>query len=209
MGYTEFLKNLFPDSHDINGQVYSAMLGAVGYLLDQYDPYRETESRTIPGVPEHSQNYLSKEFSVSTATGEALDRHGQDWGVFRNIGESDTAYRARILAFPPLYALGPTVAGTKAVVKPFTGEEPEIVEYGLCSFVIGETSVSEAGFCPEVDLFAFEVWVKNSRDLAYNHQDLENAVKKAKLARSRAIICHQGVDLSVVNEVSDARVTII
>lgn len=194
MGYAHFLKSLYPTSHDVNGEVYSVILGAIGYALDQFDP---------------NQINLKSEFSVTASSGNALDSNGQDWDTLRRNGESDTSYRSRILSLLPLYANGPSVPGITAVGTPFTGAQPGIFEYGPDGFVMGESTISDAGFCDSDDVFTFEFHVQNPNNVSYNHLDLENAVRKAKLARSTAIVFHNGVDTSTSAEQSNAIVTIV
>ncbi len=209
MGYADFLKSLFPDSHDVEAEVYDVVLGAIGYALDQYDPYYQFYSAAIPGVIDVVTNPLSAEFSMTTATGAALDGHGQDLEAPRRNGEDDGSYRQRLLSIIPAYVNGPTVSSVQQVVQQFTGYAPTIFEYGPGAFVIGESAISEAGFSTATDLFAFEVHVQNPGGLSYNHLDLENAVQKAKMARSSAIIYHNGTDTSTAAQASDAVITVI
>ncbi|MHB1651677.1 MAG: hypothetical protein ACYCVD_04260 [Desulfitobacteriaceae bacterium] len=194
MGYADFLKNLIPPSYNPGGEVFQVFLGAVGVALDQYAP---------------SQITLKNEFSATKATGAALDTQGADWGVARRSGESDASYRSRILSILPLYVNGPTVDGISAVVKPFTGTAPVIFEYGPAAFIMGESTIGDAGFSTAADLFTFEIQVQNPLALAYNHIDMENAVRNTKMARSTAIIYHNGTDTSVAVETSTAIITII
>jgi hypothetical protein len=194
LGYADFLKSLYPTSHDVNGEVYSVILGAIGNAIDQFDPNRIN---------------LKSEFSVTTAIGNALDSNGQDWSTPRRNGESDSSYRSRVLSLLPLYSHGPSVPGVSAVATPFTGAQPVIFEYGPEGFVMGESTIDDAGFTTETDVFTFELHVQNPNNLSYNHLDLENAVRKAKLARSTAIIFHNGIDTSTSVEQSNAIVTIV
>ena len=194
MAYADFLKSLFPDSHDINAEIYNAVLGAIGSVIDQYDP---------------NQINLKSEFSVTTAAGSALDTNGVDWGQTRRNNESDASFRSRILSILPLYAHGAIVSGIEAVVIPFTGASPIVFEYGPESFVMGESTIDDAGFSTETDVFTFELHVQNPNNVSYNHLDLENAVRKAKLARSTAIVYHNGTDTSTLNEQSNAIINII
>jgi len=194
LGYANFLKSLFPDSHDVNGEIYSIILGAIGNAIDQYDP---------------NQINLKSEFSVTTSVGDALVRNAQDWGVNKRNNEDDNSFRNRILSILPLFANGPRVNGIKAVATPFTSTPPIIFEYGPEGFVMGESTVSDAGFCSSGDVFTFELHVQNPNNVSYNHLDLENAVRKAKLARSTAIIFHNGVDTSTAAEQAIATIAII
>lgn len=193
MGYADFLKSLYPSSHNVDGEVYSVILGAIGYAIDQYDPV---------------QIGLASEFSVTASNGSALDKNGQDWSEPRRNGETDTAYQQRILSMLPLYVNGPTVPGIEAVVQPFTGKVPIIFEYGPSAFTMGESAIGEAGFSTSTDVFTFEIHVQNPNNLAYDHIDMENAISKAKLARSTAIIYHNGTDTSATAENATAVVTI-
>lgn len=194
MGYANFLKSLFPDSHDVNGEIYSVILGAIGNAIDQYDP---------------NQIKLVSEFSVTTATGDALIRNSQDWGVNKRNGESETSFRNRILSVLPLYANGPRPDGIKAVATPFTGTAPIIFEYGPEGFIMGESTIGDGGFSISSDVFTFELHVQNPNNVSYNHLDLESAVRKAKLARSTAIVFHTGIDTSTAAEQSNAIITIV
>ena len=113
MGYADFLRKLYPDSHNINGPVYSVVLGAIGTVKDQFDPV---------------QVGLAQEFNVTTAYGVALDRCGLDWSVPRRAGEGDEDYRARILAMLLIYANGSTVQGMKRLIATLVGTEPQIID---------------------------------------------------------------------------------
>jgi hypothetical protein len=163
------LTNVFTTSPT---SVLYQILSGIGAALDSVDP---------------AQINLAEQFSVSTATGSALDKHGQDWGVPRRYGESDDSYRARILAQLPRYASGPTVANIKAVVRAFTQADPDIFELGPQGFTMGVSAMGEFGFAPSGDAFTFIVTVHNPYNIQFNHADLENAVNNAKPARSTAI----------------------
>ena len=193
MGYATFLKSLYPSSHNVDGEIYSVILGAIGYALDQYDPV---------------QIGLAAQFSVTASGGAALDQNGADWGIPRRNSEVDATYQQRILSMLPLYVNGPTVPGIEAVVQPFTGTAPVIFEYGPSSFTMGESAIGDAGFSTSTDVFSFEIHIQNPSNLSYNHMDMENAVSKAKLARSTAIIYHNGTDTSATAESATAVVTI-
>ena len=190
MSYAEFIKKLFPNSYNVNGEVFSVVLGAVGYALDQYDPNKIN---------------LSSEFNISTATGNALDDHGSDWGFPRRADEDDNAYKNRILAMLPLYVQGPTTQGIKATANPFTGVEPIIFEYGPDAFVMGDSPIGESGFCNSEDIYTFELHVQNPNNVPYNYTDLEYAIQRAKLARSTAVIYHNGPNTSTISELSDIK----
>ena len=194
MGYAAFLSSLFPSSHDTSAEVYSAMLGAVGYALDQYDPVA---------------NELASEFSATAAEGPALDRNGQDWGVYRRPGESDDSYQLRILSAVAIYTYGSSVPGMKAVVGAFTGTPPIILEQGPQAFRFSISAMGSAAFMPPGAPFTFEAYVQNPGGVAYNHLDMEDAVSAAKPARSTAIIYHNGTDASPASETATAIVTII
>jgi hypothetical protein len=151
--------------------VWYQILGGVGVALDQVDP---------------AQIQLADQFSVTTATGSALDKHGADWGVPRRYNESDESYRQRILAQLPRYASGPTVANIKAVVRAFTGVDPDIFEFGPDGFTMGYSTMGEFGFSAQNETFSFQVTVYNPNNVTYNQQDLIDAVNQAKPARSQA-----------------------
>lgn len=194
MGYSEFLKALYPSSHNVDGEVYSVILGAIGFALDQYDPNKIN---------------LASEFSVTASSGDALGMNGLDWGVTKKIGESDDSFKQRTLSLLPLYSNGPKVDCIKTIVSIFTGVVPIVFEYGPGAFVMGESAIDGAGFCSEGDVFTFEIHIQNPNNVSYNHQDLENAVQKAKLARSTAIIFHNGTDTSPAAEQSNSMITVM
>lgn len=152
--------------------VWYQILGGVGAALDTVDP---------------AQIGLADQFSVTTATGAALDKHGADWGVPRRYNESDASYRARILATLPTYVTGPTVANMKAVVRAFTGVDPDIFEYGPQSFTMGVSIMGDFGFSAQADAFTFLVTINNPNGVSYVQQDLIDAVNTAKPARSTAV----------------------
>ncbi|GIM47047.1 hypothetical protein DNHGIG_25960 [Collibacillus ludicampi] len=167
------LSNIFTkDPNSILGQLF----GAVGAQLDAVDP---------------AQTNLASQFAVSTATGDALDKHGKDWGVPRRYGESDDAYRARILAVLPIYTNGPTVQAISTIVQNFTGVPPIIIEYGPDGFTMGVSPMGQFVFSDE-DPFTFQIQVQNPNNVPYKRADLEAAVNQAKPARSTAIFVHQG-----------------
>ena len=163
------LTNLFNKNPKSN--LYQ-ILGGVGVALDTVDP---------------GQIGLADQFSVTSATGAALDQHGADWGISRRYNESDTSYRLRILSVLPTYASGPTVTNIKAVIKPFAGINPDIFEYGPSGFTMGVSTMGQFGFSHANDAFTFKVTVSNPNNIAYNQQDLIDAVNRAKPARSTAV----------------------
>jgi hypothetical protein len=171
------LSNLFSkDSNSNLGQ----LLGAVGDQLDKVDP---------------AQTNLEQQFAVSTATGDALDLHGKDWGVTRKNGESDDDYRKRIQAVVPIYTNGPTVSAIKQLVKNFTGVDPIILEYGPESFTMGVSPMGSFVFSNE-DIFTFQIQVQNPEGIYYSQTDMENAVNFAKPARSTATFIHSNAVLN-------------
>ena len=214
MGYSAFLKSLYPDSHNVNAEVYSAVLGAIGGVLDLYDPY----SMGLPA-----------EFSVTTATGTALDSNGADWGVTRRSGESDTVYRARILTMLPIYAMGDTTAGLIAMITPFTGVAPILLDLSADGWSWSDSAFSDSSFSDFASLFTLVIYIQNvpgsqadfdhmtdidsltdwDGENAYSHYDMEAATRQAKPARSRVIIYHNGVDTSSLEETPTAIITVV
>ncbi len=189
-----FLVSLYPDSHNVIGPVYDAILGAIGAALDQYDPY---------------QIGLAQEFSVTTATGDALDRCGADWGVARHSGEADSAYRVRILSMLPIYANGASDYGLSAVVTVFTGTAPVLIDCAGEGWVWTESAWLDDAWTDPIGRYAVYIFVQNPGAVAYSHYDMEFAVRRGMPARSRAIIWHNGADTSPLAEASDAIVTIV
>ncbi|MCF8566921.1 phage tail protein [Alicyclobacillus tolerans] len=151
--------------------VWYQILGGAGAALDTVDP---------------NQIGLADQFSVTTATGSALNKHGADWGVPRRYNETDDAYRQRILGQLPRYASGPTVANIQSVVRAFTGVNPDIFEYGPDGFTMGYSAMGAFGFSAVNETFSFLVTVYNPNNVTYNQQDLMDAVNEAKPARSSA-----------------------
>jgi hypothetical protein len=172
------LSNVFAKDTDTNlGQ----LMGAIGSQLDAVDP----------SVDDPTQNKvaLAKQFSMSTATGSALDMHGADWGVPRRFGEDDKTYRARIQAVLPICTNGPTVQAISDIVQNFTGTAPIILEYGPQSFYMGVTPMGEFVFNNESP-FSFQVQVQNPDGHSYKKSDLEDTVNQAKPARATALFVH-------------------
>jgi Uncharacterised protein conserved in bacteria (DUF2313) len=167
------LSNVF--SKDENSTL-AQLLGAVGEQLDVVDP---------------AQSGLAENFSISKAKGEALDRHGHEWGVPRRIGEADEDYKKRIRAVVPIYTTGPTVSAISKIVENFTGHPPEIVEFGPHSFTMGVTPMGDFVFSDRSP-FEFLVQVRNPLGTRYKRADLEEAVNLAKPARATAIFIHDG-----------------
>jgi hypothetical protein len=194
VGYANVLKSLYPNSHSVNAQVYSAILGAIGASIDQYDPV---------------QIGLAQQFSITTATNSSLDSGGKDWGLTRRLGESDNTFRQRILSLLPLYSNGPTVPGITAAVATFTGANPTIFEYGPGAFRWADSAWSEAGFSNTAGLFTYEIHVANPNNVTYNHSDMETIIQICQMARSTAILYHNGTDTSPLGEASNAVVNIV
>lgn len=169
------LSNIFTqDPNSKLGQV----IGAIGERLDDVDP---------------DQIGLVSQFSVTNATGKALDNNGKDFGVIRRPNETDASYRTRILSVIPIYIQGPTVNAIQQVVKNFTGFAPDIIEYGPDSFMMGVSPMGSFIFdSANDDPFTFQVQVQNPNNVSYVRKDLENAVNAAKPARSTATFVHQG-----------------
>ncbi len=152
--------------------VWYQILNGIGEALDQNDP---------------SQIGLAQQFSVTSATGTALDANGADWGIERKYGESDTSYRSRILAELPMYASGPTVNNMKSIVRGFTNNiDPTIFEFGPNGFTMGSSAMGTFGFSVSGEVFNFQVSVNNPNYIEFSKKDLINAINKAKPARSGA-----------------------
>jgi len=194
MGYADYMKQLFPDSHNVEGEVYNVILGAIGVVFDLLDPIA---------------NNLAHEFTITAASGSALDTVGADWEAPRKLGENDTTYKARLLSLLPFFILGATAAGVKGVVKPFTGSNPLIDEWGQDAFSIGYSAIGDGYPLDAFGLFTFVLTVVNPGAVSYNHLDLETAVCRAKASRSTAIILHNGTDTSTAYEAADAKVNIV
>lgn len=68
---------------------FQGITGALKAILDVFWSYfnaKETEYSNLPNA-----------YTIKTATGNDLNRWGTDFGLERNIGESDTDYRTRLL----------------------------------------------------------------------------------------------------------------
>lgn len=193
-GYANFLRSLYPDSHYINGMVYTAIVGAIGDALDKLDPYHIG---------------LKSEFSVLTAMGSALDLHGADWGVTRRYSEDDATYRARILAMLPIYANGASEPGISAAVAVFTGAPPHIVDCCTEGWVWGESAWADSVWSDLAGCVTLYIYVSNPNHVAYSHFDMEFAVRRSLPARSRAYLWHDGSDTSSLNQAFNAISTII
>jgi hypothetical protein len=192
--YADFLKKLFPDSHPVTEEIYGTVLDAFGYVLDLLNPY---------------QIGLNLEFSVTTATGTALDSQGADWGVYRRSGETDNAYRARILGILPIYANGASISGMKASIDNFIGAEPTI--YDLCTdgYSPGDSAPADNALSDMDGLFTVLIYINNPYGTSYSHYDLEYLLKQSKPARSKIILHHNGTDTSPLDESSDAVLTLV
>jgi hypothetical protein len=121
------LTNIF--NQDSTSVLYQIVQGT-GAALDQVDP---------------GQINLAGQFSVTTATGSALDSNGADWGELRRAGESDDTYRARILSQLPIYAQGPIPNALVAAATPFTGVAPTYSERGQTIFSLPFFIKSDGG----------------------------------------------------------------
>lgn len=165
------LKRLPPFFRTDSDSLNYGFFDAIGQVLNSVDA---------------GQINLASEFSVTSATGAALDAQGADWGVSRRYNESDASYRKRILSVLPQYATGPTIENIKAVVRSFTGVDPDIFEYGPDSFTMGVSVMGTFGFSATGDAFTFLVTVHNPNNVQFNQADLQNAVMAAAPARSSA-----------------------
>lgn len=192
--YAQFMRALYPDSHNVNGQTYWALLGAIGHVLDTLDPY---------------QINLSLEFSVTTATGAALDRNGADWGVVREAGEVDVAYRARILAALPIYEDGASDTGISNVIQPFTGTAPVLYDGSQDGFCWADSAFADDAWSDIAGLFTLWIYVQNPSAVAYSHLAMEQAIQRGLPVRSRVILWHNGTDTSRLAEASTAKVIIL
>jgi hypothetical protein len=193
-----YLQSLYPDSHDVYGPVYSVVLGAIGAALDMVDP-----AQLDNGLG------LKSEFSVATATGAALDRQGADWGITRDPGQSDDAYRAAILASLAIYANGASDVGIALAVKQFTGVTPLIYDGSQDGWIWGSSSLGNNAWGDLTFIFSIFVYVQNPNFVPYSHLALQTTVRNQLPARSRAIIYHNGIDTSSLNQAANAIVTLI
>ena len=196
--YGPFIQSLYPDSHNVYAPVYSALLGAIGSVLDQYDPYQMDGGLG-----------LKSEFSVTTAVGAALDRNGADWGVPRASGQSDSAYRATILAALAAYANGASDTGISLAVSQFTGVAPVIYDGSQDGYSPLDSAPADNAMSDLAGIFTLWIWVQNPTTVAYSHLNMETAVHKQLPARSQAIIYHNGTDTSALGEASNAVVTVV
>ncbi|MHB1702421.1 MAG: hypothetical protein ACYCSN_20265 [Acidobacteriaceae bacterium] len=159
--WAAFIQALFPSRFNTSGPNLGSILGAAGSILDSLDP---------------AQTQLAKQFSVSGATGAALDQNGADWGVTRYGGENDSSYRARILAELPTYASGPTLASLSAAVKPFTGVAPTIYSGVQYANLFPLTFPLQFGANKPSDFFTLSVYIQNPNGVSYQRQDVVAAV---------------------------------
>lgn len=160
------ITNVFTQS---TTSVLYQIINGIGSGLDTVDP---------------NQIGLADQFSVTSSSGSALDKNGADWGLNRRSGETDDAFRQRILAELPTYASGPTVSNIKAVVRAFTKADPDIFEYGPDGFTMGASAMGSFGFSAANEAFTFRLTVYNPLDITYSQSDLTNAVNNAIPARS-------------------------
>jgi len=196
VSWADILKTLFPDTYDMEGEVFSALLGAIGAALDLYDPINIS---------------LTSEFSVAESSGDYLDDNGEDWAVIRKSDESDDDYRTRILKMLTVYINGPTDDGLAAVVDMFIGEVPIVIDYCKYGWQWGRSEFGdgESTFASKANRFTIEIKIKNPSSVSYNHYDLEYSLKQAKPARSRIVLHHNGTDTSILSESSAEVVTLV
>lgn len=171
--YTAFLQSLLPSRFRKSGPNLSAILGAAGAQLDNIDP---------------AQTQLANQFSVSGSTGAYLDLNGADWSTPRYAGESDSAYRARILSVLPTYAQGPTVNALSAAVQPFTGVAPVIFKGGSYTNLFPISFPLTLGAQSSADDFRLDVHIQNPDGVVYNRQAVQNAVLNTKRVIAKIVI---------------------
>lgn len=69
---------------------------------------------------------LRRQMLVPTATGEALDQAGADWRLPRFAGESDEAYRPRLIGATDFYLLSGTIPGMLMVLESLGYPDAEV-----------------------------------------------------------------------------------
>lgn len=155
------------------GTNLGALIGGAATALDLVDP-------DVIG--------LSSQFSITSATGAALDRHGADRGLVRRPGEADTAFRARILGVLPIFRRGPTIAALTAAAAPFTGVAPVISQRGVgpnLGFPLTfPFSFSSSG----TDLFTLDLRMQNPNRVTYQQVDVVTAIQAIKRVTTTVVV---------------------
>jgi len=169
--WANFISGLFTSR--FSGPNIKVLIDAAGSTLDSLDP---------------SQTNLGNQFSVTGANGNLLDENGADWGVPRRTGESDAAYRARILAVLPAYVLGPTIPALSNAVKPFTGVAPLIYTASTFADIFPVTFPMQFGGNTAQDYFTVHVYIQNPNQVKYQQTDVIAAVEAVKRVIATVVI---------------------
>jgi len=170
----EQLASLMTPGLNTNAPNVAALLAGMAAQLDRVDP---------------EALGLADQFSVTLATGAALDLHGADWSVPRRPGETDATYKTRLLATVPLFSQGPTVAALAAAVMPFTGVAPRIFERGVNTGISFPMAFPITfGADTSSDLLTIDVWVQNPNGVAYQQSDVVAAVTVVKRVTTTVVL---------------------
>lgn len=168
---------MFTSRFNTTGPNLGTILGAAGDTLDGLDP---------------AQTYLGNQFSVTGASGSYLDLNGADWSVPRRAGESDSSYRARILATLPAYVMGPTLTALSNTVRSFTGVAPVLYAATQFSDLFPLSFPLQFGGNITQDYFTIHVYIQNPNRVKYQQQDVVAAVQAVKRVIATVVIHWEG-----------------
>ena len=122
------LLNNLPDFFNIDtgGNVYNFFLSIANELY----------------LTEEDIGDITDQININTATGDSLDAHAIAFGLYRNAGESDTSFRARILAS----FIRPQITKPRLIsaVEDLSTVTPIIEEYFIDKWWLGGNPVLEA-----------------------------------------------------------------
>lgn len=177
------------------------------YFLLQYQHYLDTtvkphSIKLIEGVQKaikekiHNTtlNDIYYQAFISTATGTNLDKHGEEIGVRRNVGESDTDFRNRLIGYNVITRKGNTIEAVIEFIESlgYTVDTWEKTYYD--AFYADESGVDDnsyAGIAGAVDEkfknYIIFIFLTPTPDLT-NIQFLEGLMENIKKVYNKILI---------------------
>lgn len=107
--------------------VRDAWVAMLTVLFKEYQKYAE---------------YAAKQSDILYATGMYLQGLGADRGVFKQAGEDDETYRARILSTPALVTPDAIMAAVNAILAPYTVKKANYFEAALDRWFVQDGTVT-------------------------------------------------------------------
>jgi len=162
------IRDLLTPGYKTNtGSITRVWTDGAGSALDTLDP---------------NQTGLANQFSISASSGSALDKNGADWQVYRYAGETDSAFRARILAKMPALAQGPTVAALKQVVAAIVGTTPIVSQRAEQIVTFPITFPVVFGAATPTDAVYIDLTISNPNNVTFSQNAVIQAIRTVRRA---------------------------